>query len=173
MTLSTRSRTLLGSSPSSSLLRCLPLAFGLGWILLAAGEVFGLQGAPAAALAVATVCGLLLGPEAGMWAGFSVGLTADLLSSLPLGAQAFTAAVFGLGMGSLSRVLSPSSWASPALVVALAAIPYRLVLGLVCELGGRPHFSQNLGEMAAHIPWDVGAGVLVYLFLFRWQATRR
>lgn len=173
MALSTRSRTLLGSSPSDSLLRCLPMAFVLGWGLLAGGEVFAPQGAPAAALVVATVCGLLLGSEAGFWGGFTVGLAADLLSSLPLGTQAFSAALLGLGMGSLSRILSPSSWTSPALLVALACIPYRFLLTLVAQLGGHPHSLPALGSMVSLLPWDVGAGILVYLVLHRWLALRR
>jgi cell shape-determining protein MreD len=102
-----------------------------------------------------------------------VGLAADLLSSLPLGSQALTAAVFGMGMGSLSRILSPSSWTSPALVIALASLPYRFILGLVAELGGRPHFVQGLPGLLALVPWDVGSGILAYLILGRWQSMRR
>jgi rod shape-determining protein MreD len=169
-----RSRTLLGSGASESLfLRGIPVALVIGWFLLAAGEVFAPMGAPAVALAMAVLFGLRLGGEAGFWAGLGVGLTADLLSSLPLGSQAFSAALFGLGMGSLSRLLSPTSRIAPALFLALAAGPYRLLLGLVAELGGRPHFVQGLSQTLALIPWDVGAGVLIDLVLSRWQTTRR
>lgn len=167
-----RSRTALGSGATVSFGNTVPLAFVVGWVLLAAGEVLAPMGAPAAPLVVGVVAGILGGTEIGMITGFAVGLVADLLSGSPLGAQAGGGALFGALAGTLSDTLSQSSWVAPALLTAAAALPYRWVVGGLVRLGGQAAISRGVGEALWLVPWDVGAALVLYFVLSRWLAIR-
>ncbi len=173
MSLRNRARTSLGSNATISVLQAVPLLFFLGWMLLAAGEVLAPWGAPAVPLAVGVVGGIMFGGEIGMLAGFLVGLAADLMSVLPVGSQAGAGALAGFLMGGLSSSLTMSRGVAPALLVLVTGLPYRLLVGLLSEVGGRPAAYVSLTDSVSLAPWDALAAILLYAGLSVWQASRR
>lgn len=171
MPLPFRTRAALSTAPAQSPLRAVPALFLIGWLLLAASEVFAPMGGPSVPMALAVVAGLLWGAEIGGVAGASVGLAADLLSGLPIGSQALVACLIGLAVGSFSTTLSQSSWTGPALMALVISVPYRWLVGLVAEVGGHPGGARLEGF--ALVGWDVVLSVGLFLGLARWQQGRR
>lgn len=90
-------------------------------------------------LLIVLAWGLLRGPQEGLVWGLLGGLSLDLLSAVPFGANALALALVGYGLGLSSRgVLHP-----PTLLVALASVPlatlaYDGVLMAVLQAAGWP-----------------------------------
>jgi rod shape-determining protein MreD len=102
------------------------------------GDLRVLGVAPDLMLLLALSGGLVCGPTAGAWIGFSAGLLADLaLTTTPLGLSALAWCIVGWGIGTLRAYLLPDGRATRPAIAFLVTIGAILLFLIVGELVGQ------------------------------------
>ncbi len=113
--------------------------------------------------------GLVGGPEAGAWVGFTAGLATDLFLPTPFGLSALVGCVLGFVTGRVLQSLpDPGRWIAPvaAVVGSVAAVMLYAVLGAVLGQGQMLHV--DLGAVAGVVAVTNGVLALPARRLMEW-----